>query len=203
MKDKILSETFFSDAFLVENTDDELQKLIDQNQDHDPYYIASGCIKERRDKFDGLWENFKLLKDNNFLGQYKLKGHFHQKTWEMYFGNVLSEYGFSFKCLNDGPDFVVDYANSNNQNFYVECVAPTRGEERKRGTLYSVPEIQYGFMQDVPTDKMLMRITGAIVDKTKQYSTWKNKKWFDEKIHLLSLLILVTLITYRITLESL
>ena len=37
-------------------------------------------------------------------------------------------------------------------------------------------------VQDVPVDKMILRITGVIKDKAlDQYENWKSKKWFDSK----------------------
>ncbi len=38
------------------------------------------------------------------------------------------------------------------------------------------------FVQDVPFDNMILRITQSIKDKAlDQYEKWKNKKWFDAK----------------------
>jgi hypothetical protein len=37
--------------------------------------------------------------------------------------------------------------------------------------------------QDVPVDKMILRITGVIKDKAlNQYKNWRSKKWFDSKM---------------------
>ena len=80
---------------------------------------------------------------------------------------------------NEGPDFVID------KTTYVECVAPTKGDPTKSD---SVPEMFVATtpeeirVQDVPVDKMILRITQAIKDKAlDQYENWKSKKWFDSK----------------------
>lgn len=158
------------------NTDEELEKVKILYSKYDPYFIASGCIKERREKFEKLWENFKPYADKHFEAQ--IKTNFHQRSWEMYVGNVLLGKKLSIKSQNEGPDFIV------NDNIYIECIAPTKGDPNKPDL---VPEMFVAKtpeeirVQDVPADQMILRITQAVKDKAlDQYEKWKNKKWFQK-----------------------
>lgn len=67
------------------NTDEELQEIKNKYPTYDEYYIASACIKERKEIFEKLWKNFSCLADDHFL--HEIKTQFHPRTWEMYIGN--------------------------------------------------------------------------------------------------------------------
>lgn len=141
---------------------------------YDTYFIASGCIKKRRRKFEKLWQNFEPYADNNFLTE--IKTNFHQRSWEMYLGNVLLEKKLAIKSQNGGPDFILD------DDIYIECVALTRGDLTKPD---SVPEMFVAktpeeiYEHDVPVDQMILRITQVINNKAlDQYKEWRSKKWF-------------------------
>ena len=112
------------------STNKELEKIKVMYPKYDSYFIASGCVKERKEKFEKLWQNFKPYADNHFLTE--IKTNFHQRSWEMYVGNVLLEKKLSIESKNEGPDFIV------NDNIYIECVAPTKGDPAKPD---SVPEM--------------------------------------------------------------
>lgn len=173
-----MTDSLFITELPLVNSDKELEQIKVAYKDCDPYFIASGCIEERREKFNKLWRNYQPYADTHFLSQ--IKSNFHQRSWEMYVGNVLLEKMLSIKSQNEGPDFIM------NNNAYIECVAPTKGDPAKPD---SVPEnfiaktpeeIQ---VQDVPVDKMILRITQSIKNKgLDQYENWKNKKWFNKNI---------------------
>lgn len=170
-----------SDLFNVElpivTKDKELNKLISIYSKYDPYFIASGSIEKRKEKFNKLWVNYKPYADSNFLSE--IKTNFHQRTWEMYVGNVLLRNNLKIESYNEGPDFIIDNIG------YLECIAPTRGDNMNPD---SVPELYVAktpeeiSVRDVPVDKIILRITQAIKDKALiQYENWKSKKWFDDK----------------------
>ena len=172
-----MQDSIFTTELPIIKTDKGLEQVKLLYPNYDPYFIASGCIEERRKKFNKLWQTFKPLADKCFLSD--IKKHFHQRTWEMYFGNVLLDKKLFIKSENKGPDFIV------NENIYIECVACTKGDKNNSD---SVPEMYVARnpnqvqVQDVPTDKMILRITNSIKEKaTKQYSRWKNKNWFNKK----------------------
>jgi len=174
-----LNSTIFTDNFPIITSNKELYKVKKEYPQYDEYYIASGCIKDRKNKFDVLWPKFKPYADTNFLKE--LKTNFHSRTWEMYMCNVLLEKSFYIKLpsnipKNEGPDFIL------NNGTYIECIACSKGHPNKPN---SVPEIQDAQTQeeivaiDVPTDKMILRITNAIIEKAiTQYEKWKMKQWF-------------------------
>lgn len=177
------NETYSDDSLFFEGLPNvSTNQMLDIVKAHhpaiDPYYIASACIEERKHKFDTLWKKFKPYADRHFRNQ--AKTNFHQRTWEMYVGNVLLEKGLSIQSKNEGPDFVID------KTAYVECVAPTKGDPAKPD---SVPEMFVATkpeeirVQDVPVDKMILRITQVIKDKAlDQYENWKSMEWFDSKM---------------------
>jgi len=173
-----MRHTLFTVELPIVSTPEELEKVkvIFPPPKYDPYFIASGCIRERREKFEKLWKNFKPYADNHFLNE--IRTNFHQRSWEMYLGNVLLEKGLSIKSQNEGPDFVV------NDKIYIECVAPTKGDPTKPN---SVPEMFVAktpegiCLHDVPVDRMILRITQAVKEKAlNQYGKWKFKNWFSQ-----------------------
>ena len=172
-----MKNTIFTVELPLIETDEELEKMKELYHQYDPYFIVSGCCKDRREKFDKLYAKYKNYKDENFLKG--IRTNFHQRTWEMYVGNVLLEKGLEIKPNNGGPDFVI------NNLAYVECVASTKGKPAKPD---SVPEMFVATkpeeirVQDVPGDKMILRITTVIKDKADQYQKWKSKTWFDSKM---------------------
>lgn len=174
-----MQNSIFTIELPLVSTDEELEKVKAMYPNCDSYFITSGCVKERKKKFDKLWQKFKPYADKHFLSQ--IKTNFHQRTWEMYLGNVLLEKKLLIKSQNEGPDFVV------NDNIYIECIAPTKGDSSKAD---SVPEIHIAnikkrerpMVQDVPVDEMILRITQALKDKgLGQYAKWKSNNWFDKK----------------------
>ncbi len=173
-----MSNTIFAVELPIIETNEELEKVKQVYSKYDSYFIASGCCKERREKFDKLWEKYKPYADRHFLNQ--IRTNFHQRSWEMYVGNVLLEKKLTIRSQNEGPDFLIDNIA------YIECVAPTKGDPAKPD---SVPEMFVATTpeeicaQDVPVDKMILRITGSIKNKAlDQYENWKSKKWFDSKM---------------------
>lgn len=175
---KIITDTLFEVELPLVRTNDELEKVKELYPKYDSYFIASGCIKERREQFDKLWVNYKTYADRHFLNQ--IRTNFHQRSWEMYVGNVLLDKGLTIQSKNEGPDFVVG------KNAYIECVAPTKGCPTKPD---SVPEMFVAstpkeiLSQDVSIDKMILRITQAIKDKAlDQYIKWRSRRWFSNDI---------------------
>lgn len=172
-----MQDIIFTTELPLAKTDEELEKIKKMYPKCDSYFIASGCIKERREKFNKLWINYSPYADSHFLSQIKI--HFHQRSWEMYVGNVLLKKSFAIKSKNEGPDFIVS------EHLYIECVAPTKGASTKPD---SVPETFFATTpgeirdQNVPVDKIILRITQVLKDKALiQYENWKSKKWFDPK----------------------
>ncbi len=167
-----MPNTIFSDDFPYVKTSSELKKVIKSCPDHyDEYYIASGCIQERKEMFDSLWKKFSTYADPHFLTQVKTS--FHQRTWEMYMGNVLitKEQIIASSPRGVGPDFIV------NDNLYLECVACTRGENDSD----AVPEIRTG-VGTVPVDRITLRVTNSIDEKSRKHQGWLEKNSINESL---------------------
>ncbi len=173
-----MQDSIFTVAFPLVETNEELEKVKKMYPKYDSYFIASGCHKERRERFDTLWNKYQPYADSNFLNE--IKTNFHQRTWEMYVGNVLLEKNFTIQSKDEGPDFTIEGIA------YIECVAPTKGDPTKAD---SVPEMFVATtpaemrVQDVPFDKMILRITQVIKEKALvKYENWKSKNWFNDKM---------------------
>ncbi len=173
-----MTSTIFIDDFPTVTTDEELAAVLALHPNYDGNYVTSGCIQDRRDKFNSLWPQFEPYADRHFLTD--VKQQFHQRTWEMYVGNIFLKNNLQIASDEKGPDFLV---NSGGKSIYVECIAPNTGD---KDSPYSVPELKVGHeiacVQDVPFDKMILRITQAINEKRQKYLTWRGKDWFKDVI---------------------
>ena len=171
-----MQNSFFTVELPIVSTSEELEKVKAMYPKYDPYFIASGCIRERKEKFEKLWSNFKPYRDKHFLTQIKIN--FHQRSWEMYLGNIFLEKKLSIKSQDEGPDFVL------NDNIYIECVAPTKGDLTKSNSVTDVfvaKTLEEIREHDVPVDQMILRITQAIKEKSlNKYEKWKSKNWFNQ-----------------------
>lgn len=159
-------KTMFTDEFPDDvQSDEELEKIKAKYPNYEDYYVASGSIKERREKFDEMYQVYAPYADRHFLSD--LKKHFHERTWEMYIGYVLAKNGVTFSSTDKGPDFLIETPDG---KIWIEAVAPGPGEGPDR-----VPEMVYGMVSNVPQDKMLMRISSSLDAKYKKF-----RKYLDD-----------------------
>lgn len=143
----------------------ELQKRFYLKKQYDLYYIVSGCSIERREKFEKLWQVYEPYADKHFLKQVKLD--FHARTWEMYLGNIFLQNKLAINSSNHGPDIKLRDSNS---SIWIEAVVAKKGVGSD-----SVPELNYGSIQGVPEDQMIMRLTQCLASKFKQYQDYIKK----------------------------
>jgi len=169
-----MNESIFTDDFPEISTDKELQKIIMKFPEYDPYYyIASGCIKERKEMFNSLWQIYHPLADKIFLSD--CKKNFHQRAWEMYLGVALIKNGLDISSSGKGPDFVVNKGKEN--EIFIEATACKRGDTKD-----AVPEEYFAEkpeeirVLDVPYDRMLIRLTNSLDYKYKKYKDFIEKK---------------------------
>ncbi len=159
---------------MLVKTNFELDKIKKQHPKYDPYFIASASFNERRRKFESLWKNYAPYADVNFRNQVKIS--FHQRSWEMYVGNVLLKKNLNIKSKKEGPDFIVG------DKIYIECVAPTKGDPKNPNSVpdpFIATSPDEMIAQPVPDNQMILRISQVIHDKgLDQYQKWKNKAWF-------------------------
>ncbi|KUK77364.1 MAG: Uncharacterized protein XD93_0379 [candidate division WS6 bacterium 34_10] len=158
-------ETLFDDKFPEDiKTNKELRILRDSYPDYDPFYLATGAIKERRKKVDKIWNIFKPYASCHFLREYKLNENFNSRTWEMYIGATLIKNNLKIKTSKEDswPDFII------NDSIYLECTACRNASSPNKPDY--IPPLEYGKVIDVPREQMIMRITSVIKDK---YTTYK------------------------------
>ena len=168
-----MNKSIFTDDFPEISTNNELHKIKKEYPEYDSYYIASGCKKERKEIFDSLWQIYQPLADKTFLSD--CKKHFHQRTWEMYLGVALIKNGLNISSSEKGPDFVVDKGREN--EIFIEATACTRGETKDAVPAeYFAEKPEEIRIQDVPYDKMLIRLTNSLDSKYKKYKDFIKKK---------------------------
>jgi len=66
-----MQDTIFTVELPLIETNEELEKIKGLYPRYDSYFIASGCCKERREKFDKLWAKYKPYADRHFLNQFE------------------------------------------------------------------------------------------------------------------------------------
>lgn len=180
-----MQNSLFSIDLPLVNTNEELEKVKSMYSDCDTYFIASGCVKERREKFNNFWNQFKALLDEYksriFLSKIKQKGQFHENTWEMYVGCILKKYfsDVSTSPKDEGIDFILN--KDKVDEIFVEAVACKKGD-----SIDAVPDAIIAekpediMVQNVPHDEMLLRLSNSITSKTDKYRDFiktKNKPY--------------------------
>lgn len=109
---------------------------------------------------DSLWVRYAPLADAHFRAD--AKNHFLERFWEMYIAVTFMERGFKLcRVGGEGPEF---YFELSQRRIWVEAVAPGPGTGPDQ-----VCEPQNGVVTKVPTEKILLRFTQALVDKRKKY----------------------------------
>jgi len=168
-----MNKSIFTDDFSEISTNKELQKIIKKFPEYDPYYIASGCIKERKEMFDSLWQIYQPLADKHFLSD--CKKHFHQRTWEVYLGVALIKNGLNISSSEKGPDFVVNKGRED--EIFIEATACTRGDTKDAVPAeYFAEKPEEIRVLDVPYDRMLIRLTNSLDSKYSKYKNFIEKK---------------------------
>ncbi|MGO8763171.1 MAG: hypothetical protein ACLP2P_00455 [Desulfobaccales bacterium] len=122
---------------------------------------------EPRQFVESLWSRYSDLADPHFRED--ARNHFLERFWEMYLAVTLREREFQLKRAgSEGPEF---YFMSNRCKIWVEAVVPGPGEGIGR-----VPEICYGKVQKVPTEKILLRFTNSLDEKRIKYKEALEKR---------------------------
>lgn len=159
----MINAPLFPDHFPLVNNETELDSIKQAYPppEFDPYYIASACIEQRRLAFESLWQEFGQFADRHFLDQ--VKRQFHQRTWEMYVGRILSR-AFDIESDDSGPDFTV------NNQLYIECVCCTVGSSDNPNSVPSI--ISDGQVRAVPQHPIFLRVASVFKEKADKYTNW-------------------------------
>lgn len=154
--------------------------LFEAPEGHPDYLALRNSLEsEGRDWLESLWARFSPYVAPDFLENFRNDpGKINPLTWEMLLGCRLLELGLSLMPVRtDAPDICV---NAGGKRIWFECVVPTRGAE---GSADYVRPIQPFDMQDpedldmqeVETDKNLLRCTSIIATKFAQHRRWLAK----------------------------
>lgn len=143
----------------------------------DDIYLATGCIEERKQLIEDLWNDYAPYADSNFLVEAKSKDRFNERSWELYLGATLLRRGYTLHPhKGEGPDFNIK--TQDGLDVWVEATAPGRGvadpvpprPQIRPGEIYSGG----GSIEEGARPKVL-RITQAILDKQRQYENHVRK----------------------------
>ena len=130
-----------------------------RDQKIDPAPKARAFIEE-------LWLRYSGYGDPHFLSD--AKTHFPERFWEMYLAVTFMERDLQPSPLcGDGPEFSCQH---NGQKIWLEAVAPGPGDGEDM-----VDEPELGVVNDVPTEKILLRFTNALAEKRKRYLEAREK----------------------------
>jgi hypothetical protein len=116
-----------------------------------------------------------IIRSMGFRKQAEFKKHFHQRMWEMYLGVSLINNGLDISSSKSGPDFIIKKDGEN--EIFIEATACARGNAKD-----AVPEEYLSKtpkeikVQDLPYDKMLLRITNSLDYKYKKYKDYVKRK---------------------------
>lgn len=157
--------TLFTDDFPTVRSDKELDALKAQYPSYDGYYITSGSIPDRKQRFEELYKIYEPYADRHFLTE--VKKNFHQRTWEMYLACALIANGVRISSSNKGPDIKISQGN---QTIWIECIAPASGSGPDR-----VPDVQTEGLHSVPEDEMVLRLSAALKEKFTKYQEYLRK----------------------------
>lgn len=163
-------DSLFTDNFPIVTTTQELETIFVDFPQYDRYYITSGCLIDRKERFEALRPIHKSYADSNFLNE--IKTNFHARTREMYMTNICAGNWLFLKSSNEWPDLIVE------DKIYLECVVSSQWDESNP---HRVPDLIDG-IQDVPEHEMLLRMTSSISEKFLKYQNKRqSKSWFSKQ----------------------
>lgn len=122
-------------------------------------------VAQIRARCEQLWSEYRGFADDHFLVE--LRRDFQARFWEMYLAVTLQRLRYEICFPKPGPDVGIVVAG---KRIWFEAVAPKPGDPDFPD---SVPELEFGKMNWVPNDKILLRYLNAIQKKlTEQYPRW-------------------------------
>lgn len=163
-------ENIFIESFPLVASNDELEIVKAKFPQYEDAYVATGCIKERREWVEKLWERYEPYADENFLVEIRGKGKFNERSWEMYLGSTFQSKGLVLnKKSPEGPDL---HLTLGGVSVYVEATAPGLGEvdpaPEKPELIPGVPHIGGGDIEGV-NRPLILRLTAAVSNKRVEY----------------------------------
>lgn len=151
-------------VFLPDEDIELLKKKID------PFYKDvrdDSDLRDARDFVEEMWQKYAPYAEPDFQKDAAIQ--FHSKTWEMHLGCIFLDHDLQLlkKTRKEGPDI---HLLIRDRSVWVEAIALESGSGDD-----AIPEIKEGVADDVPVDKIKLRLTGAIKEKFHKYNTYKDK----------------------------
>ena len=112
-----------------------------------------------------LWSTFEIHADTHFLEQ--IRRSFYERYWEMYLTSSLIDWGFEVQSARHGPDILIE---NNDLRIWIEAVASGNGDPIYN--LDVVPDIETGIAQQVPEEKIILRLRSSIETKSLVYHNY-------------------------------
>ncbi len=136
---------------------------------NDPAYVHvrdEPHLASAKDFTEVLWQKCASYSDPHARSD--ARNHFLQRFWEMYLTCTFLERGLNpVRVGSEGPEFFVMI---NNTRVWIEAITPEAGSGDDK-----VPDIVHGDAYSVPTEKILLRFTHALVEKNKKYKAAVSK----------------------------
>ncbi|MFG1493734.1 hypothetical protein [Halobacteriovorax sp. ZH4_bin.1] len=149
-----------SELFANENGLDDIYNF--NRNEPSRLFILENC--------EEMWQLFKpFCGDSHFIREFRDK--FRQKWWELFLAKSLLDNNIT---LNNGKSHGPDLCFGDTPKTWIEAISVTGGEE---GAPDSVPAVMFGVAQNVPTEKILLRVTSAFLTKANKF-----KKYIEQGI---------------------
>lgn len=137
--------------------------------------VAPMCAEPRR-YCEALWSIYEPLADDHFIEQFAR--HPEQRFWEMYLACTFADLGFAIQSSNEGPDLLVQHRD---KRIWIEAIAPTPGVDQSPDRVPPiVPISEGGVASEVPVDKIKLRYTSALSEKTRKAKAYIENRLITE-----------------------
>lgn len=156
-----------------------MDEFFSASSTSDPIYLAVRN-EERyahvRSHLKALWKKYSAYADPHFCTE--IARQFQQRYWEMRLGCTLLDLGFILKqAKRQGPDY--DACTSAGKHIYIEAVAVSSGQGND-----AVPRPNFDpqTCARYPIDQIILRILGAIANKSQQHASYVKKEIIDPTV---------------------
>jgi hypothetical protein len=122
---------------------------------------------------DAAWAIFRDHADSNFATELRRPGCFQSRAWELRLAWTLRDLNLPFRGPKPGPDFAIPLAD---RTVYVEAVAPHATD-----SLMANYEAAKRFGAAIPDAEIILRYTGAIVEKVRKFEEYRSTGIVGEK----------------------
>ena len=156
----------------ISNDTATLQKIQSENNLFDLMYVKMSVSKheeEFRKRIESIFQDSNKYLDNDFIGQFKLKGNFNARLRELYMTSLLLKNWYNLdknKPKENTPDLKLDFWW---KTIWIECVASTKGEWDNK--ILDVTN-WFSWHVDIVNTPRKLRLTTALDTKMKKFNCY-------------------------------